>query len=177
MNKTFITFLHIRKEKWFQRCRTTRRGDAALSVLAEYDNNNNIIITITQYNNARAPVCMIYTVLLYISVSVRDRILRRPLCSPIVIKEISVAFFSWVMRDRRSHYNNLGGCGGHFFHSSQLGACYYIVVIVMSCNRRRRRRLSSIFFHSFSMRLVQYNNVIKYERRAAHIIYFITLLL
>jgi len=47
-----------------------------------------IIITITQYNNARAPVHVynIHIVLLCIRVSVRDRILRRPLCSPIVIK-------------------------------------------------------------------------------------------
>lgn len=145
-NVHHILYLQGRKNDFNDAGRVTTRRRAV--GVCEYDNNNNIIIAITQYyNNARAPVYVYntHTVLLYISVSVRDRILRRPLCSPIVIKEISVAFFSWVMRDRRSHYNNLGGCGGHFFHFSQLGACYYIVVIVMSCNRRRRR-LSSIFF-------------------------------
>lgn len=153
---------------------TTRRRAVGV---CEYDDNNNIIIAITQYiiiTHALQCVCIIYRVLLYISVSVRDRILRRPLCSPIVIKEISVAFFSWVMRDRRSHYNNLGGCGGHFFFtfpnsarvitSSSLLCCVIVVVVY---------RL--FFFHSSSMRRIQYNNVIKYER-SAHIIYFITLL-
>jgi len=70
---------------------TTPGDPPAPAVFAEYNNDNNIIIiiTITQNNNARAPVYVynIHILLyVYIRVSVRDRILRRPLCSPIVIK-------------------------------------------------------------------------------------------